>query len=526
MTRISLRLLAVLIVVVCFNPLSVFAQDEATLKGTVDGLGERVSTLESTVAGMAKMKITGYVQPQWLWNDADSQANQVNSKNYFQIRRGRVKFTHTSGDISAVIYPDITENGVVIKEVYATWNALKDAGTNLLGISMGSMNRPFGYEIAYSSSAREVTERSLYENRFFNGERDLGIQLNFTPTFGSIKPLLEIGLFNGTDNFGTGPSGAVPGANNKMGFTANPIGFAAVPFATPKGADSLFQVKANSAVGKESALILSTQGGLPGGTTGTPIGQPAKELIGHLRLPFLLSDEFSFDVGASISMGGITEPSNVIGKYTGTNGALVLANTGTNAGHSFSNQNHVFMQSNRSIIGVDAQFYLSVLPFGGSIVKFEMYSGQTPFYGSAALFNSADFAALGDPLASTIYKKTSGMYVMLVQNLSDMLQIAARYETYDPNTEVKGTDFAVLNGAAVTKLRGVSASTGFGGDLAQNTISVDLNVFISGTMRLMFDFDMPTTEDFTRVDPAVATNVQTVKDAHDNRFTFRMQYKF
>ncbi|MBS1904376.1 MAG: hypothetical protein JSS75_11775 [Bacteroidetes bacterium] len=499
------------------------AQDEkiSTLEGKVDGVTDRVTELENTVSGLSKLKISGYIQPQWQWQDVDSLGSQVNSRNAFTIRRGRVKFVHKTGSIGYTLYPDITENGVVMKEVFADWFATKE-----LTVSMGAMNRPFGYEIAYSSSAREVTERSLFENRFFNGERDLGLQVAYAPNLGGIKPLIELGIFNGTDNFGTGPSGALPGANNKMGFTSAPIGQGT--YAVPAGADSLFQVKTNAAVAKETGLQLATQGGLPGGTTGSPIGQPGKELIGHFRVPFLLSDEFSFDIGGSISMGGITEPSQVIGKYEGTNGALVLSNEGKYGNHTFNNQNHTFLPTNRSIIGADAQFYLSVLPIGGTIVKTEFYSGQTPFYGSAKLFTSADYTALGDPIASTIYKNVMGFYAMLVQNLSDELQLAVRYEMFDPNTKVKGTDFFSIDGSGKgSSLRGVSASSGFGGDLAVNTISVDLNVFVSGSMRLMFDYDHPTTEQFTKNGgTSSAPVVATVADAHDDRFTFRMQYKF
>ncbi len=557
--RFSLGLLAVILFVVSFKPIAGFAQtadDAAALKGKVDGLEERTSTLESTVAGMAKLKITGYVQPQWQWQNGDTLATATSSRNAFTIRRGRVKFTHTSDNISAVIYPDITENGVVIKEVYATWNAVKSGGSNLFGISMGAMNRPFGYEIAYSSSAREVTERSLFENRFFNGERDLGLQFSITPTIGSIKPLIEVGLFNGTDNFGTGPSGVLPGANNKAGFTSAPIGQGSY---AASGADSLFQVGVNSAVAKEGALQLFTQGGLPGGTSnsggatsggvtgfdlkGNPIGgvgsghialgtsavigQPAKELIGHIRLPFLVSDEFSFDIGGSISLGGITEPSNMVGKYTGTNGALVLSDIGTKAGHSFNVQNNTFLESNRTIMGVDAQFYLSVLPFGGTIIKGELYTGHVPFYGSAFLFSKADSLAFGAPVASTIIKNVFGFYAMLVQNLSDNLQLAVRYEKYDPNTDVTGADIFSVSGTKGSTLRGVASNSGFGGDLAVNTISVDVNVFISGSMRLMFDYDHVTQEEFTKNGgTSAAPVIATVADPHDDRFTFRMQYKF
>ena len=122
------------------------------------------------------------------------------------------------------------------------------------------------------------------------------------------------------------------------------------------GADaSAFKAQVNAALPKESALVLTTVGGTTGGTTGTPIGQPAKDLIGHLRLPFLISDDFSFDIGGSISMGGITEHSNVIGTYTGTNGALVLANTGTQAGPEFPNHKPRVKAKKRSVMRSDCQ---------------------------------------------------------------------------------------------------------------------------------------------------------------------------
>ena len=489
----------------------------STLEGKVDGVADRTTELENTVSNLAKLKISGYVQPQWNWQDVDSLGNQLNSRNAFSIRRGRVKFVHKSGDIGATIYPDITENGVILKEVFANWDITKQ-----LTVYMGSMNRPFGYEIAYSSSSREVTERSLAEQRLFNGERDLGLQLTYNPTIGGIKPTIELGLFNGSDNFGAGPVGGLFGSNNKLGFTGDPAGtvIGSNTYSSPiSGADSAFKVSVNAAVGKESVLSLNTG-------TGVAIGQPAKELIGHFRVPFLVSDEFSFDIGASISLGGITEPSDIVAKYDGTNGALQLHKAESpKAGHSFNNQNNTFLQTNRSIIGVDGQFYLSILPFGGTILKGELYTGQMPFYGSAYLFTTADVATHGAPVASTVYKKMLGFYGMLVQNLMDNLQIAVRYESFDPNTQVAGTNFAFLDGAGKAQtLLGTRAKSQFGGDLKVSTFTFDINVFVSGSMRLMFDYDMVKTEEYTKVSGATA--IATQPDAKDDRFTFRMQYKF
>ncbi len=524
-----------------------------TLEGKVAAGDERVTTLEATVAKMAQLKISGYVQPQWQWVNIDTfgtpnAANEQNNRNFFTIRRGRIKFQHTTDNVYYTLYPDISESGVIMKEVYAGWKI-----TPTFDLSMGAMNRPFGYEIAYSSSAREVTERSLAENRLFNGERDLGIQLAVTPTLGTMHPLLEVGIFNGSDNFAKGPvlfnSGSFgsPVANGGAGGNTNTPatngsyfangaaigGIALKSLATAKtAADTLLfnKINANMTTAGDLALFDNAGGGFR---------QDGRELIGHIRLPFLLSDDFSFDVGGSWSIGGINEPTDLIGQYSGTNGVLVIsdgskfdnaANGGSassRAGHGASGtfnpkaataESGGFLSSNRSVFGFDAQFYLSVLPIGGSIIKAELYTGQVPFYGTSALFTHEDSSLFGAPRPVTILKNVMGFYAMLVQNITDMFQLGIRYDVYDPNTKFTGTDFATL-----ASQRGITTNTGFAQDLMQSTLTIDANVFVSGAVRLMFDYDMVKNEDYTRV---VSGNTITQSDPKDDRFTFRMQYKF
>jgi hypothetical protein len=387
-----------------------------------------------------------------------------------------------------------------------------------LSMTLGAMNRPFGYEIGYSSSSREIAERSIAEQRLFNGERDLGLQFGITPTImEGFTPTIEMGLFNGSDNFGQGPVSAVPGSN-RLGFSLAQFVGNRAAITNPTGADSALQVRINS--GLAGDVLFSTAS--PDG--GYKVNQ--KEFLGHFRLPFLISDEFSFDLGGSWSIGGIAEPSDVIGEYTGTNGALELRSTGTQSDATIrrgDTRSGLFF-SNRTVFGADAQFYLSVLPIGGTILKTEMYTGQVPFYGSSALFTAADTAALGAPRTSTVLRNVFGYYAMLVQNLFDDYQIAVRYDSYDPNTAVKGTDFAFQNGASVSRLRGIepNPSTGFAGSLAISTISVAFNAYISGNIRMMLNYDHPMTEEFTRNNGGL----QTVSDPNDDRFTARMQYKF
>lgn len=499
------------------SPVSAQTIDDkvGTLEGRVDGFGERISTLEGTVDKLSKLKISGYIQPQWVWNDVDSLGNQTATRNYFTIRRGRIKFQHSTGPVTYVLYPDVTERGVEMKEVWASWSPLDE-----LSIALGAMNRPFGYEIGYSSSSRELTERSHAENRLFAGERDLGLQFGLTPTLGEgFTPLLEFGLFNGSDNFGQGPVSAIPGST-RLGFTyAQIIGSRAA--ITASGADSAFIASVNASLNQDSALIA-------GG--GFKVNQ--KEFMGHVRLPFLLSDEFSFDLGGSWSLGGIAEPTDLIGTYSGTNGALQLEATGEQATSGTrvttgATRSGIFF-TNRSIFGVDAQFYLSLLPIGGTIIKAELYTGQQPFYGSSALFTRAD-SALGSPRPSTILKDVLGYYAMLVQNITDDFQLAVRYDVFDPNQGVEGSSFVrQATDSTVSSMRGIVANTGFGGDLQLSTLSVALNAFVEGNIRFTINYDHPVTESFTRRFTAKDKKqyAQVVGDPADDRLTFRMQYKF
>ncbi len=179
------------------------------------------------------------------------------------------------------------------------------------------------------------------------------------------------------------------------------------------------------------------------------------------------------------------------------------------------------------IFGADAQFYISLLPMGGTIIKGEMYTGQTPFYGSAGLYTAADTVSLGSPVASTIYKSVMGFNGQLIQNLSNDLQVGVRYEIWDPNTKVDGKNFVIDNGdGTVTKLKGVSASSGFGGDLKVTTISAVVNYFIGGSLRFMLNWDHPVTEEFTKEVGTTTKTSAIVGDAHDDRVTIRMQYTF
>ena len=156
-------------------------------------LNQRVSDLETKVEKMGKLKFSGYVQTQWTWNHADVPTGDQND---FSIRRGRLKAAYTNTYGEAVIQIDATEDGVKVKDAYLKLQAPTVEWVALRG---GIFDRPFGYEISYSSSRRESPERSRIFQTLFPKERDLGAELIFKgPANTQFQPLtLNIGLFSG-----------------------------------------------------------------------------------------------------------------------------------------------------------------------------------------------------------------------------------------------------------------------------------------------------------------------------------------
>lgn len=162
-------------------------------KPQVEDMDERISTLESKVERMGQLKFSGYVQTQWTWNQADVPTGDQND---FSIRRGRLKAAYTNKYGEAVIQIDATEEGVKVKDAFLKLQTPKVKWVAFRG---GIFDRPFGYEISYSSSRRESPERSRVFLTLFPKERDLGGELIFKgPENTALRNLaLNIGLFSG-----------------------------------------------------------------------------------------------------------------------------------------------------------------------------------------------------------------------------------------------------------------------------------------------------------------------------------------
>jgi hypothetical protein len=122
----------------------------------------------------------------------------------FMLRRARLKAQYDSPlndkgiQTSQYMFQfDVTEKGLTIKDVYAKFT---DPCIGWFSVTAGMQNRPFGYEIGYSSGLRESPERGRMSQTIFPNERDLGGMLTIqgpkTSNWNWLK--LEGGFFNGT----------------------------------------------------------------------------------------------------------------------------------------------------------------------------------------------------------------------------------------------------------------------------------------------------------------------------------------
>lgn len=168
------------------------AVDVAALEGKVEALAEQYAETKNDVAGLKKLKLSGYIQARYAWQEAvryNAVTTSNPSQNGFFIRRGRLKAAYDAGIAEYVAQIDMTTSGVSTKEAYASvklpYGLKVDAGLQLF---------PFGYEVfSRSSSDLDTLERSRVTRAFLAGEYDVGVALS-----GKLSKVnFKLGLFNG-----------------------------------------------------------------------------------------------------------------------------------------------------------------------------------------------------------------------------------------------------------------------------------------------------------------------------------------
>ncbi len=188
-----------LLCVILFLSFKVNAQD---IKPEDDTLHAVIEKIQSEMNVKNRLKISGYIQAQYQKADTAgiesfAGGNFANTlDNRMAVRRGRFKLAYDYNLTQYVLQVDVTEKGVGIKDAYGSFT---DPWINTFAFTAGIFDRPFGYEIFYSSSLRESPERSRLFQTLFPGEREIGAKLTINPPktsrYNFIK--LDAGVFNG-----------------------------------------------------------------------------------------------------------------------------------------------------------------------------------------------------------------------------------------------------------------------------------------------------------------------------------------
>jgi phosphate-selective porin len=156
------------------------------------------------------------------------------------------------------------------------------------------------------------------------------------------------------------------------------------------------------------------------------------------------------------------------------------------------------IQTDKTRLGLDAQFYYELPIVGGGSLKGEYFGGKNVNADSLKALvvepTTANPVRLLKAGADPAHLATDfvGWYAMWVQNLGEKLQLAVRYDAFDPNQHLAHDQYARTN--------------------------LGVNWFYDGFTRVTVAYDIPKT------DKAVAGGGYS--DPRDNLLTIQLQHKF
>lgn len=161
----------------------------------------------------------------------------------------------------------------------------------------------------------------------------------------------------------------------------------------------------------------------------------------------------------------------------------------------------------RQYIGADGQLNIDWKP-GMTVLRAEYIQGEQPASRSSSASPNSNQA-----ITSNLYNRNfNGAYFYFLQSIMQSpWQVIAKYDWYDPNTDVTGNEIGttVVNGLVKTNAT----------DLKYTTIGLGLAYRWDANVKLTAYYDMVTNETSNKLSGYT-------KDLKDNSFTLRMQVKF
>jgi phosphate-selective porin len=347
------------------------------LEGVIAGLNESYLETKSTVDALKKIKISGYVQTQFQSAENDGVSSFAGGNfgagihNRFMVRRGRIKFTYDNIITNFVLQIDATEKGLGLKDAYVY---LTEPWLQTFKLKAGVFDRPFGFEISYSSGNRESPERSRLFQTLFPGERDLGASFEITPQEGVLS------FFNFKGGFFAG-NGVNPEVDNQKDFIGR-FGFQ-IPFYEENlaidGGISTYFGKVKKAAGKNLYLVNSDL---------TPQNKSAVNAADRNYLGLDLQIYYSLPV-----LGGFTLRGEYIsGKQVGSSAASSTSPTGLFTGDLYQ----------RNFMGYYLMYVQNIGEFNQFVLKYDQYDPNIDVEGNQIGLNAAAKLGTGDLKYSTL----------------------------------------------------------------------------------------------------------------------------
>jgi hypothetical protein len=474
--------------------MSVRAQE--TTEQPLDTLARHTAGLRQEVEVLKRIKLSGYIQAQYQIADSAGARGYAGGDfapgvdKRFMLRRARLKAQYDSpfndkgiSTSQYVFQLDVTERGVVIKDMYAKFT---DPWSGWVSMTVGMQNRPFGYEIGYSSSLRESPERGRMSQIIFPNERDLGAMLTIQgPKLSNWNWLkVEGGFFNGTGG---------PGAANILNGAAS-------------------------------------------GSSNSSDFDKFKDFIGHLVINRSgKSEKIKWGLGASYYAGGFRQDAS--DRYEeGTDGVGVKGFMIEQKKSEVSANINARKKVDKTYMGFDGQLNIDWMA-GVTTLRAEYISGVQPGTSGSSASPAFAPATIGtvytsvstvdtttgavtttttgvtSTTASDIYVRNfNGAYFYFLQNIGHSpFQFIAKYDWYDPNTNVEGDD---IGKKVETGFKATNAT-----DIKYTTIGLGLAYRWDANLKITAYYDM--VENETSANLAGYTN-----DLLDNVFTLRVQMKF
>lgn len=223
-----------------------------------------------------------------------------------------------------------------------------------------------------------------------------------------------------------------------------------------------------------------------------------KDLCSHLTYTHInQSQSFKLNTGVSYYKGGWKSNNDTLYNVGTLNGAEgFVADT---------IKDFKLERTNRQYYDAELQISFDN-PIGITTIRGEYIYGNQP--GTSSTSTSPTTAPLNaaGKAAKTYNRQFSGYYVYFLQNVfKTPLQLIAKYDVYDPNTQIEGTE--------LTKAQGFSSA-----DIAYTTLGLGLAWRWDANIRITAYYDMVTNE--------TTGLAGWGRDIPDNVWTFRVQFKF